>query len=82
MMKLCHKCGGVLEGDRQDVLYPCFCVSGYVRGFEPDVTFDQAREEQRNAVKQELALYRMQGRKEDARIVQDALTRQGRLKAG
>ena len=59
-MILCHKCSGVLShGDNEDVssLYPCGCISSYVRGFEPIVNRDEAIVAQVKACKERISLY-------------------------
>lgn len=63
-MILCHKCSGLLSGEKDTGLYGCQCISGYIRGFEPEVSLEQAAIEQ---VKREIewfALYVSQGRPE------------------
>lgn len=64
---LCHKCSGVLAHtpeDKEHGLNHCQCISGWVRGFEPHLTVEQAAQSQ---VKRELErkeLYASQGRPE------------------
>lgn len=61
-MILCHKCAGTF--DTVQGLNSCQCISGYARGFEPELSFEQAATEQ---VKQEMewiALFISQGRAE------------------
>lgn len=62
-MILCHKCAGLLAcDDKENVagLRPCRCISGYVRGFEKEVTRLQAIEKQIRAAEQWIALYERQ----------------------
>lgn len=70
-MILCHKCSGLLTNHYRDhkELYPCECISGYIRGFEPTVTLEQAKAEQIKATKANLELYRRQGRDEDGQHI-------------
>lgn len=65
-MILCHKCKGVLAvGEENDKgLLGCSCISGYVRGFEPYLTREQAIAEQIQAQRQWIDLYTRQGRTE------------------
>ena len=64
-MILCHKCSGVLnpslDGDGNG-LYGCGCISGWIRGFEPILTREQAIAAQVNACDERIALYIRQGR--------------------
>jgi len=39
-MILCHKCSGTIE--MVEGLNSCQCINGYRRGFEEEVTFEQA----------------------------------------
>lgn len=66
VMILCHKDSGVLvrNGEPMAGLYYCQCISGWVRGFEPIVTREEALKIQAEAVKARIALYRAQGRSE------------------
>lgn len=66
-MILCHKCCGILaKGDNEDTsgLYRCGCMSGYVRGFEPNLNRSQAVGCQYVATEQRIKLYEEQGRPE------------------
>jgi len=65
MIILCHKCAGVLayaEKEEVESLLECQCISGWVRGFEPMLTREQAIERQIAQQDQWIALYRQQGR--------------------
>lgn len=62
-MILCHKCDGtftIVSG-----LYTCSCMSGYPRGFENELTMEQALAKQASAKVKWLALYRSQERTEE-----------------
>ena len=65
-MVLCHKCAGVLAGDREETkgLMGCGCISGYVRGFEPWLTRPQAIQAQIKQCDSWVELFRGQGRPE------------------
>jgi hypothetical protein len=60
---LCHKCSGLLTPGPKP-LYPCECISGYIRGFEKSLDEGQAKAEQIRAAEASLRLYRGQGRDE------------------
>lgn len=64
-MILCHKCAGILarrkDEDATDMMR-CGCISGYVRGFEPNLSRKEAIQKQIEACKQRAALYAGQGR--------------------
>ncbi len=59
-MKLCHKCEGTFV--IVDGLNSCQCISGYERGFEPNVTFEQAATAQAKREIEWLSLFVSQGR--------------------
>jgi hypothetical protein len=64
-MFLCHKCSGLLanrESENVTGLRGCSCVSGYYRGFEADLTREQAIGEQVKAAQSRIELYERQGR--------------------
>lgn len=63
---LCHKDSGVLVAGEESMsgLFYCGCISGWVRGFEPIVTREEAIEIQRKELESRLAHYRWQGRSE------------------
>ena len=64
-MILCHKCSGVLASDAaEDIsgLLGCSCISGYVRGFESELSRKDALVKQIKAQNIWLALYQQQGR--------------------
>ena len=68
-MILCHKCSGILASRGEDGtgLYGCGCMSGWVRGFEPDLSRRDAIAAQENATRQRVALFAEQ-RRTDAEI--------------
>lgn len=69
-MILCHKCSGRLEGTKTiSSLYDCRCMSGWIRGFEPNVTEQEALLAQTMAQMKRLELYKRQGRSSDDTIV-------------
>lgn len=55
-MILCHKCAGTFE--QHPFLEGCRCISGYPRGFEPNLTEQQALEEQIKAREHDLIGFR------------------------
>lgn len=59
-MILCHKCAGTFQ--EVDGLNACRCISGYPRGFEPDVTPVEAAKKQVIAELDWLKLFVQQGR--------------------
>ena len=61
---LCHKCSGVLAGndEAQRGLYGCGCISGYVRGFEPLLSREEAIEKQIQAQLGWIELFKSQKR--------------------
>jgi hypothetical protein len=64
-MFLCHKCSGLLvHGKSEDIsgLRGCSCMSGYFRGFEPDLTREQAIDAQIEGTVKRIELYEQQGR--------------------
>lgn len=63
---MCHKCCGILASGNEDTsgLYGCGCISGYVRGFEPNLNRSQAVGCQYVATEQRIKLYEGQGRLE------------------
>jgi hypothetical protein len=64
-MFLCHKCSGLLanrESENVTGLRGCSCISGYYRGFEADLTREQAIGEQVKAAQSRIELYKRQGR--------------------
>ena len=64
-MFLCHKCSGLLvnrESENVTGLLGCSCISGYYRGFEADLTREQAIDEQVKAAQSRIELYKRQGR--------------------
>lgn len=73
-MILCHKCSGLLTSGPKP-LYSCECISGYVRGFEKPVNIDEALAEQIKTTKDNLALYRGQGRNENGQHITGMLAR-------
>ena len=66
-MILCHKCGGLLASrdGNTDGLYGCGCISGWVRGFEPNLSREEAIASQVNSTKQRISLFVSQGRGDD-----------------
>ena len=67
-MRLCHKCSGVLaSGDGEDMsgLSECGCISGWLRGIEPDLTREEAIAAQIRTERRNLALWIEQGRGQD-----------------
>jgi hypothetical protein len=72
-MYLCHKCSGTFE--IVEGLNSCQCMSGYYRGFEKDVTFEQAATLQAIQEIEWLALYLSQGRTKDDQSYLTALER-------
>lgn len=67
-MLLCHKCSGVLsKSEHEDTsgLHGCECISGWVRGFEPNLTREEAIAEQIKACDQWIELFQHQGRSQD-----------------
>jgi hypothetical protein len=65
-MRLCHKCSGVLaSGDGEDMsgLSECGCISGWLRGIEPDLTREEAIAAQIRTERRNLALWIEQGRR-------------------
>ena len=66
-MILCHKCSGVLasRGENTDGLFGCGCISGYVRGFEPNLSRQEAVVSQIKATNQRISLFVSQGRGDD-----------------
>ena len=75
-MILCHKCSGVLAcaKDEDGKLNSCRCISGYVRGFEPNLTLDEAATQQAMREIEWLALWVSQGR-EDEQHYKETLNR-------
>jgi hypothetical protein len=64
-MYLCHKCSGVLVAPtKEHGLNECQCISGYYRGFEPNLTPEQAATEQVKRELEWLALFISQKRPE------------------
>jgi hypothetical protein len=64
-MVLCHNCSGLLAYSNQDDtagLRGCSCISGYVRGFEPDLTREQAIDAQIEEAAARIESYKRQGR--------------------
>jgi hypothetical protein len=64
-MILCHKCSGLLaSGDSENTIgmFHCRCISGYVRGFEPNLARLDAIQCQLDGMQRRLTLYRSQGR--------------------
>lgn len=64
-MLLCHKCAGLLghrTGEDITGLLNCRCMSGYVRGFEDDVTRAEAIVEQYDMQESWKDLFITQGR--------------------
>jgi len=63
-MILCHKCSGMLSFDRDSEvvtgLAGCRCISGWVRGFEPDLTRSEAVAAQIKRQQSDIDLYRSQ----------------------
>lgn len=67
-MILCHKCSGILASacnENTSGLFGCGCISGWVRGFEPNRTREQAIETQFNECLSRVALYERQDRPKD-----------------
>jgi DNA-directed RNA polymerase subunit M/transcription elongation factor TFIIS len=56
-MILCHKCSGVLAGNKTEIagLSGCGCISGWIRGFEPSVSREEAIAAQELKKKHELS---------------------------
>lgn len=64
-MILCHKDAGLLaarDDENTAGLLGCGCISGWVRGFEPDLTRAQALEVQIKRQQERIDLYIAQGR--------------------
>ena len=64
-MKLCHKCAGLLANDETENisgLLECECISGYVRGFEPELTRPEAIKAQIEQQEEWKLLYMRQNR--------------------
>jgi len=60
---LCHKCAGVLSGKVKNTpLNYCRCISGWIRGFEKSLTFEEAKQEQIQMAKSWIQLYKRQER--------------------
>lgn len=59
-MILCHKCSGTFTATES--LYGCSCISGYPRGFEKELTFEQASVEQFKRIVQRVILFTFQKR--------------------
>jgi hypothetical protein len=71
-MILCHKCAGLLAhevGADISGLYDCWCISGYVRGFEPNLPREAAITEQIDRLRDNLRLFGAQGRDPSEQIV-------------
>ena len=73
-MILCHKCAGVLSGKPQSpAIYRCGCISGWIRGSEPEVDEMEAIMRQIAEQWSRLDLYAKQGRDPDGPHAQEAL---------
>lgn len=72
-MILCHKCAGTFT--ETPGLNPCRCISGYPRGFEPDLSEREAALTQARRELDWLKLYVEQGRRPDDGCVQVAIDR-------
>lgn len=62
-MILCHKCSGILgatKDENTEGLNGCGCISGWVRGFESNLTRPEAIMEQMNACVRKIDMYRSQ----------------------
>lgn len=67
-MILCHKCSGVLanaDSENTKGLRGCGCISGWVRGFEPEVDRDTAVRRQIMQCFERADLYTRQDRAAD-----------------
>lgn len=65
MVILCHKCSGLLHADTREEgseLVHCGCISGYVRGFEPHLTREEAINSQIDSVRKRIDVFVHQGR--------------------
>ena len=65
MFILCHKCSGILarrKDDNAEGLSGCGCISGWIRGFEKELTRKEVVEAQLSAAKRTMDLYASQGR--------------------
>ena len=80
-MILCHKCCGILaSGTDEDTsgLFGCGCMSGYVRGFEPDFSRKESVEAQTTETQERVRLYVSQGR--DSTFIASVRERLAKLK--
>lgn len=81
-MILCHKCGGILAATKNEDckgLHGCSCISGYVRGYEPELTREQAIESQIKYAEENVLLYMRQNR--PLTEINQALRERERLRA-
>lgn len=79
-MILCHKDAGLLAARADEDttgLLGCECISGWVRGFEPDLTRAEAIRKQIAHAEESIRLYMQQGR--EAHWITDAQSRRDKL---